>query len=249
MRLILLNWLYNVHRRFKLLDRTLFLGIYIFDAYLSIHPISRNQLQLIGCVSLWIASKYHEIYAPEANDFAYISDHSFTVEQIFKAELSILCELKFRFADIITPLQFSQRYLQVAVYPLCKKYKDRGTAKALADGKKYCDLVKNLTSFFIELSLFDCNMISSQRPSKIAAAALCFAVLSISLYPQWPDFLMRYTKYDYQSLKPILIRMNELRAMTTTQLKSLRKKHPSIKKWLDRLNIDAVVNNKFQSRQ
>lgn len=249
MRVILLNWLYNVHRRFKLLDRTFFLGVYIFDSYLSLHLCARGQLQMVGCVCLWIASKYHEIYAPEANDFAYIADHSFNVDQIFKCELSILCELKFRFADIVTPYQFSQRYLQVAVYPICKKYKDRGTAKALADGQRYCDLVESLTKFFVELALFDCSTVSIEKPSKIAAASLCFAVLSISLYPQWPDFLMRYTKYDYKDLKPILIRLNELRELTNGQLKTLRKKHSTVKKWLDRLNIEAVINNKYDLKK
>merc|ERR1712154_445318 len=163
--------------------------------------------------------------------------------QIFKAELSILCELKFKFADIITPLQFMQRYLQVAVYPICKKYKDRGTKKALEDGAKYVDLVSNLTSFFCELTLFDSNLISSQKPSKIAAASLCFAVLSISLYPQWPDFLRKQTKYKYEELKPVIKRLNQLREISNAKYKSVRKKHPSIKKWLDRLNINAAINN------
>eukprot|EP01084_Bolivina_argentea_P002092 3851_1 len=62
MRSILLNWLLNVHRRFKLSDTTLFLGIYILDAYLSKVRIRRDELQLIGCAAMWIASKYHEIY-------------------------------------------------------------------------------------------------------------------------------------------------------------------------------------------
>merc|ERR1719361_1172095 len=128
----------------------------------------------MGCASMWIASKYHEIYAPEANDFAYISDHSFNLEQRFKAELSILCELKFKVADIITPLQFMQRYLQIAVYPICKKYKDRGTEKALADGAKYVDLVTHLTSYFCELALFDCGVVSNHNPSKIAASFIVF---------------------------------------------------------------------------
>jgi len=247
MRCILLNWLYNVHRRFKLLDKTLFLGVYIFDAYLSKVAINRNELQLYGCTCLWIASKYHEIYAPEANDFAYISDHSFELDEIFAAELSVLCELKFRFADIVTPLQFAERFLHIAVYPICKKYRDRGTQKALEDGERYVDLVSNLTSYFCELALFDCHLVSTEPASKIAAASLAFAILSISLYPQWPDFLKRNTKYDYAALRPLLLRIEALRKMTNKgQLSSVRKKHPTIKKWLDRLNVDAVIHNKYR---
>jgi len=244
MRYILLNWLYNVHRRFKLLDRTLFLGIYIFDAFLSIVPdINRNDLQLIGCAAIWIASKYHEIYAPEANDFAYISDHSFSVDQLFQKEIQILTILRFKFADIMTPFHFMERFLQFAIYPIRKKYEERNTEKAMADAEKYADLLTNLTSYFIELSLFDCKLIACFKPSMIAAASLCFAVLSISLYPRWPDFLRKQTKYKYEELKPVIKRLNQLREISNAKYKSVRKKHPSIKKWLDRLNINAAINN------
>merc|ERR1711971_741370 len=104
-------------------------------AYLSTERVQRAELQLIGCCCIWIASKYHEIYAPEANDFAYIADHSFEVAQLFKYEIQIITKLKFRFADIITPLHFAERFMQIALFPLQKKYKDRGTAKALRDGQ------------------------------------------------------------------------------------------------------------------
>lgn len=248
MRCILLNWLNTVHRRFQLSDRTLFLGVYILDAYLSSERVQRAELQLIGCCCIWIASKYHEIYAPEANDFAYIADHSFEVAQLFKIEIQIITKLKFRFADIITPLHFAERFMQIALFPLQKKYKDRGTAKALRDGQRYTDLVRHLTSYLIELSLFDCKIVSTRKPSIIAAATLCFTVLSIQLYGRWPDFLAKATGYTYADLKPVLKRINELRRKACSKdddkFNSVKKKHPTIVKWLDRLNINAAVRNK-----
>lgn len=33
-----------------------------------------------------IASKYEEIYAPEVNDFVYITDNAYTKQQIFQME-------------------------------------------------------------------------------------------------------------------------------------------------------------------
>jgi len=248
MRCILLNWLNTVHRRFQLSDRTLFLGVYIFDAFLSAERVKRAELQLIGCCCIWIASKYHEIYAPEANDFAYIADHSFEVAALFKTELQIICRLKFRFADIITPLHFAERFMQIALFPLQKKYRDRGTAKAQKDGQRYADLVRHLTSYLNELALFDCKLVSTQKPSIIAAATLCFTVLSIQLYGRWPDFLAKATGYSYAELKPVLKRINEMRRRACSKdddkLNSVAKKHPTIVKWLDRLNINAAVRNK-----
>jgi len=43
---------------------TLFLTIYIIDKYLEGNKISKNELSLIGIVSMFIASKYEEIYPP-----------------------------------------------------------------------------------------------------------------------------------------------------------------------------------------
>eukprot|EP00488_Nonionellina_sp_1-RS-2012_P001273 TRINITY_DN2029_c0_g1_i1.p1 TRINITY_DN2029_c0_g1~~TRINITY_DN2029_c0_g1_i1.p1 ORF type:complete len:366 (-),score=122.68 TRINITY_DN2029_c0_g1_i1:296-1393(-) len=243
MRSILLNWLLNVHRRFKLSDRALFLGVYILDAYLSLVRIKRDELQLIGCAAMWIASKYHEIYAPEANDFAYISAYSFNIDALLKAEIKLLVALKFKFADIITPLHFVERYLQIAAYPIHKKYEARGTIKAMNDAEEYIGLLRHLSCYFIELSLFDCKIISREKPSLIAAASVCFAMLGISLYQQWPEFLRKATSYSYKDLQPILKRLNGLRILSNTQLTSVRKKHPTIQKWLDRLNISSTINN------
>jgi len=46
MRGILVDWLVEVHRMFKLLPETLYLGVAIIDRFLSIKPISRDTLQL-----------------------------------------------------------------------------------------------------------------------------------------------------------------------------------------------------------
>ena len=243
MRCVLLNWLLNVHRRFQLLDSTLFLGIYIFDAYLSKTQIKRDKLQLIGCSSMLIAAKYHEIYAPEGNDFSYISDHAFDTDTLFNQELKILTKLQFKFANIITPFNFIQRYLQIVTYPLWKKYEQRNTKKAKKDREKYINLVKELTFYFAELSLFDIKLISTAKPSLIAAASICFAILGISLYSQWPDFMKKNTKYSYQQLKPVLKRLNDFRKISNSRFPSIRKKHKGIEQWIDKLNIQHAINN------
>jgi hypothetical protein len=72
MRAILVDWLVEVHRMFKLLPETLFLCVSIIDRYLSMKQVNRDMLQLVGITCMLIASKYEEIYAPECNDFVYI---------------------------------------------------------------------------------------------------------------------------------------------------------------------------------
>lgn len=251
MRVILLNWLFNVHRRFQLKDRVIYLCVYILDSYLSLVPVRRDQLQLVGCSALWIASKYHEIYAPEVTDFVFISDHSFEVEDLHQTEVQILVQMEFKFADIMTPLHFLERFLQIAAYPLFKKYEARGTVKASKDGQRYVALVGQLSRFFAHLILFDCKVMSSSKPSLMAASALCFTVLSISLYTKWPEFLIEATGYDHHEMKPVMLRMDQLRADhigdnkkgSVKTMSALKKVHKQIQKWLGRLNVNNSLNN------
>ncbi len=58
MRGVLVNWLVDVHLKYKLQPMTLFINVQIIDAYLEKVVVKRNQLQLVGIAALWIASKY-----------------------------------------------------------------------------------------------------------------------------------------------------------------------------------------------
>jgi hypothetical protein len=112
MRAILLDWLVDVHLKFKLVHETLFLTAQIIDRFLSKVEINRNKLQLVGVASLFIASKYEEIYPPELKDFVYITDKAYSKADILQMEKEILVELNF---DITYPstLRFLEVYLQL----------------------------------------------------------------------------------------------------------------------------------------
>ena len=55
----------------------------------------RNKLQLVGVTSMWIASKYEEMYAPEVADFVYITDNAYSKQDIRDMEQLILRKLDF----------------------------------------------------------------------------------------------------------------------------------------------------------
>lgn len=61
MRSILVDWLVEVHLKFKLVPETLYLTINLIDRYLERKEVSRPKLQLIGVSCLLIASKYEEM--------------------------------------------------------------------------------------------------------------------------------------------------------------------------------------------
>lgn len=86
MRAILIDWLIEVHLKFKLLPETLFLTINLIDRYLEKTVIPRTKLQLVGVTSMLISSKYEEIYAPEVRDFVYITDKAYSKEEILAME-------------------------------------------------------------------------------------------------------------------------------------------------------------------
>ena len=65
MRSILVDWLVEVHHKFKLETITLWLCINIMDRYLELEEVKRSELQLVGVTALLIACKFEEIYPPE----------------------------------------------------------------------------------------------------------------------------------------------------------------------------------------
>jgi hypothetical protein len=111
MRAILLDWLIDVHYKFKLLPDTLYLMVNIVDRFMAKKAISRTRLQLLGITSMLIASKYEEIMCPEVNDFVEISAGAFKKDEIVRMEKVILSALDFN-VTVATALPFLKRYLK-----------------------------------------------------------------------------------------------------------------------------------------
>lgn len=58
MRAILIDWLVEVHLKFKLYPETLYLTVNLIDRYLEKEEVLRQHLQLVGVTAMLIASKY-----------------------------------------------------------------------------------------------------------------------------------------------------------------------------------------------
>ena len=94
-RAILVDWLISVHAKFKLLPETLYITVNLIDRYLSLFNVQKSQVQLVGVASLLIATKYEEIYPPTVKDFIYLTDDTYTKDQILTMEKNILYSLQF----------------------------------------------------------------------------------------------------------------------------------------------------------
>lgn len=60
-----------------------------------------------------LAAKYEEIWAPEVQDFVFISDNAYTRQQVLSMEKNMLNTLKFNLT-VPTPYVFMARYLKAA---------------------------------------------------------------------------------------------------------------------------------------
>jgi len=87
---ILLDWLVQVHSRFQLLPKTLFLCVNIINRFLSAQVVSLKKLQFVGIICLFITSKVEEIVTPSVLQFLHCMDSLYTESEILLMECYIL---------------------------------------------------------------------------------------------------------------------------------------------------------------
>jgi hypothetical protein len=110
MRTILVDWLNDVCMEYKLVKETLYLAVNIVDRVLSEVAVSRGKLQLVGVTSLYISAKYFELVTPNVDDYVYITDNSYSKEQIVDLELLILNTVRWNLSPVLNT-DFLDRYL------------------------------------------------------------------------------------------------------------------------------------------
>jgi len=216
MRAILIDWLIQVHQRFSLLQETLYLTIAILDRYLSQRfvEVKRKKLQLVGVSCMWIASKYEEMYAPEINDFVYITDNAYSSLEIRTMELDVLRALDFNLGKPL-PLHFLRR----------------NSKAAGVDAKQH-----NFAKFFMEMTLQEYSFVHIS-PSELAAAALCLSCRVINeeseendVKLKWEDKMVHYSGYEESSLEPLMSSIASFVVKSeTSKLNFVKQKYQSSK--------------------
>jgi cyclin B len=207
MRAILVDWLIEVHLKFKLMPETLYLTVNLIDRYLARQTCARRKLQLVGVTCMLLASKYEEIYFPEVRDFVYITDKAYSREEILRMEGVVLNTLKFDLT-VATPLVFLKRFLKAA---------------------KADEHTSNLAHFFTERMLQEYNMLKF-TPSIIAASAVSMA-LRVCHRPCWSPTLQHYATYTELDLKSCIANMSHIiKNSSKHSLQAVRKKFSSQRK-------------------
>lgn len=204
MREILIDWLVEVHLKFKLRPETLYLTVNLIDRFLEKRSVSRTKLQLVGCTAMLMAAKYEEIYAPEVRDFVYISDSAYTKEQILSMESIMLNTLGF-YLTVPTTLRFGERLCRVGQVP---------------------PKTETCIRYLMELTLQDARFLK-YRPSEIAAASTFLGLKMTN--EQWDATIEHHAGYDRARLSDVLADLHELATRDPPKYKAVRKKYQQSK--------------------
>lgn len=106
---ILFDWLSVVSHKFKFVPRSLQLACDYMRRYLMDVPIERKRLQLLGIGALCLACKHEEVMIPNMNDFIYICDNAYSLEELMEIEVELLSALDAQLHvptvdDLVTPM-------------------------------------------------------------------------------------------------------------------------------------------------
>lgn len=154
MRGILVDWLLEVHTRFRLLPETLFLAVNIIDRFLSCKVVQLDRLQLVGVTAMFIASKYEEVLSPHVQNFRHVADDGFTEEEILQAEKFVLQALDYDLS-YPNPMNFLRR---------------------ISKADNYDVQTRTFGKYLLEISCLDHRFIE-YPPSHVSAAAMYLARL------------------------------------------------------------------------
>ncbi|XP_059612939.1 G2/mitotic-specific cyclin-A [Phlebotomus argentipes] len=186
MRTVLVDWMVEVCEEYKLDTETLYLAVSYVDRFLSYMSVVRGKLQLVGTTAMYIAAKYEEIYPPDASDFVYITDETYTNKQVLRMEQLILKVLSF---DLSTPTAYTFICMYTAI-------------------EEISEPMKFLAMFFCELALIDADTFLPFLPSQLAAAGVALARFHHG-QSLWTRSLTETTGYNVTSIRDLVCLLNK----------------------------------------
>ncbi|XP_062133366.1 G2/mitotic-specific cyclin-A [Drosophila sulfurigaster albostrigata] len=182
MRAILVDWLVEVAEEYKLDTETLYLTVSYLDRFLSHMSVKRAKLQLVGTAAMYVAAKYEEVYPPNASEFVFLTDDSYTQAQVLRMEQVFLKILTFNLSTP-TPYVFMTTYGVMSDMP---------------------EKLKSLALYICELSLLEGETYMQYLPSLMSSASLALArhILGMQM---WTPELEKITTYSLEQLMDVVV--------------------------------------------
>ncbi|CAG9800457.1 unnamed protein product [Chironomus riparius] len=196
MRMILIDWLVEVSEEYKLHSETLCLAVHYIDRFLSYMSVVRAKLQLVGTTAMFIASKYEEIYPPEIGEFVYITDDTYTKQQVLRMEKLLLKVLTF---DLSAPSTLCYINLFGSMMNIPEK-------------------IKFMAQYLCELSLLRAVPFLNYTPSQTSSAAIALSYYNYGS-SIWNKKMQNTFGYEFDELKEVIGHLNDIHldAETLTQ--------------------------------
>jgi len=207
MRTILIDWLVDVHLKFKLHEETFFLAVDLVDRYLTVARVSRSQLQLVGITCMLLAAKYEEIWPPEVSECIHVSANTYTRDEILKMERAIAAALSFKLTQP-TPFPMLARLLEVTE----------------AD-----EMTRHAAFFFLEHAVLNYKHLQF-LPSELAHASLYLANVMLRKPDPWSYTCQYYSRAKADDFKPCARAILDFAALiTNSKYQAIRRKYSSTK--------------------
>ncbi|GMT34126.1 hypothetical protein PFISCL1PPCAC_25423 [Pristionchus fissidentatus] len=191
-RALLVDWMIQVNETFAQFNETLYLAVKLVDIYLhnTKEAVPRNELELVACAALFLASKYEERDPPPINDFIVITEESFTREALMAKERRVFDTVHF---NLGAPLSYSylRRYAKV-----CKIELDTLT----------------LARYILETSLMFYEFVGASE-SKMAAGAFLLALRMKDEKAEWTPVMHKYSGYEADEVESWVWELNHMMTM------------------------------------
>jgi len=172
--------LVEVAEEYKLRRETLFLAVNYIDRFVQLRDnIQRNILQLIGITCLLIASKYEEIEVPRVDELIYITDNTYSAQDIMQTERLILNDLDYDLT-VCTVATFLPRFIEVS---------------------RCSEEISHHAQFLADLTLTNYQLLVSYLPSLLAASIICVSKHTFGEKGIYSPEFLSFTNKTQQQLK------------------------------------------------
>lgn len=175
---MLMDWLDRLHYKCQLTTATYYRCCGIIDRVISVAPVKREELLIIGCAAMLIASKVEDHKPMSADQPVIVAEHAITKEQIIAAESQIMSLLNFN-VTFPTIFFFLTHFLRLT----------DGTMDTVLYARYIAEICTSSADFI------------GVRPSAIAAAAI-MATLTMRGSEPWTERMAAYTGYSFGDLAP-----------------------------------------------
>ncbi len=179
MHTVLIDWLSEVHTKFKLANESIFMAATIVNRFLASKVVPKSRLQLVGIASLLIASKFEEAYTPSVRSFVRVAS-GFSTKQVISMERMVLQVLDFNLSNP-TSITFLRRFAKVTDMTPRDRY---------------------MAFFIAELANADIALVR-HAPSEIAAGAIVLTNKIVS-NEEWSPVAQKYSGYCRADLDTVV---------------------------------------------